>query len=390
MTFRTAVVDWAGRAVRQIAGTQVIDSNIRSLSLSRADIEDRAELFYQFGGSEKLKFPQPVGLGSVPESIARITTREIQLPEPFVAEIHDVELVGPRGVCITNDNRYLLETSALGDPGVLAQNLLLTVSDQSVPMRWRRLKPIYKMDTAISLVGSWTHGYFHWTSDWLSRLEVLSLYEEKTGKAPPVLIPQDATRWMLDALEMNGINRDRWVEFDGSRLRVNTLIVPSIPRKTTFEDPKKVDVYSPRAYRWIRGQIRDTTNFSDVDNEPAENILISRNDAKNRRLVNEREILAGLSADFKSYSLSELSFREQVLLFANADTIVAPHGAGLTNILYSTDAVVIELFGSLTSPCYFTLSQIGNNRYGFVRCEQIERDIRVDPSKLTQLLHKVS
>jgi capsular polysaccharide biosynthesis protein len=62
-------------------------------------------------------------------------------------------------------------------------------------------------------------------------------------------------------------------------------------------------------------------------------LYISRLDSQSRVLVNEREIQAvAESVGCTSVVLSELTFQEQVRLFAEASLIVAPHGAGLTNI----------------------------------------------------------
>ena len=42
-------------------------------------------------------------------------------------------------------------------------------------------------------------------------------------------------------------------------------------------------------------------------------------------------------------TLSGMSVRDQVRLFRDARTIVAPHGAGLTNMIYAEHARIIEL-----------------------------------------------
>lgn len=74
--------------------------------------------------------------------------------------------------------------------------------------------------------------------------------------------------------------------------------------------------------------------------------LCLRSDAD--RVVFEMNPLEKLN--FVKYVLSELSFRDQVRLFANADIIVDPHGTGLTNLIYSTDVNVVELLTSEVEP----------------------------------------
>jgi capsular polysaccharide biosynthesis protein len=64
-------------------------------------------------------------------------------------------------------------------------------------------------------------------------------------------------------------------------------------------------------------------------------IYINRLDSAARRLLNETDVIECAEAHgFTSLSLSPLSVAEQVALFTNATHIIAPHGAGGTNILF--------------------------------------------------------
>jgi capsular polysaccharide biosynthesis protein len=75
-----------------------------------------------------------------------------------------------------------------------------------------------------------------------------------------------------------------------------------------------------------------------------------------------------MAADFgmTSLKLESLSFLEQICLFAKADLIVAEHGAGLTNLLFSSDCRVVELlpsgFGNWAYPAIAALKQVEFNR----------------------------
>jgi capsular polysaccharide biosynthesis protein len=73
-------------------------------------------------------------------------------------------------------------------------------------------------------------------------------------------------------------------------------------------------------------------------------IYISRRSATHRRIVNEDEVraLAGRHG-FEVVELEDLPVTEQIRMFASARTILAPHGAGLTNIIYSERPRVLEL-----------------------------------------------
>ena len=69
--------------------------------------------------------------------------------------------------------------------------------------------------------------------------------------------------------------------------------------------------------------------------------------SKGRRVLNESDVMQALHPlGFTHYLLEDLSFEEQCRLFYDADAVVAPHGAGLANLIYAKHASVIEYFPS--------------------------------------------
>jgi capsular polysaccharide biosynthesis protein len=74
-------------------------------------------------------------------------------------------------------------------------------------------------------------------------------------------------------------------------------------------------------------------------------IYVSRRDTPKRRLVNEEELFSELrKLGFSRIVPGEMSVPEQVSAFSNASVIVGPHGAGLTNIMFSPpDATIVEI-----------------------------------------------
>ncbi len=70
-----------------------------------------------------------------------------------------------------------------------------------------------------------------------------------------------------------------------------------------------------------------------------EKIYINRLDFSIRQLLNEDEVIRCVeNHGFTSISLTGLSVAQQVALFRRATHIIAPHGAGSTNILFSNPA----------------------------------------------------
>lgn len=66
-------------------------------------------------------------------------------------------------------------------------------------------------------------------------------------------------------------------------------------------------------------------------------IYVSRSRAESRRICNEQQLSQRLcSQGFREVFLEDLSFSEQVRLFASASHVVAVHGSGLTNVLFAS------------------------------------------------------
>ncbi len=99
------------------------------------------------------------------------------------------------------------------------------------------------------------------------------------------------------------------------------------------------------------------------------NVYISRRDAPMRKIINESEIIAALRGlGYVDICLSDLSALDQMSLFQDAKSIVAPHGMGLTHLLFSNgDAELLELFNpEVGSDAYAFVARALGIRYGFL------------------------
>ena len=97
-----------------------------------------------------------------------------------------------------------------------------------------------------------------------------------------------------------------------------------------------------------------------------------------RYLLNEAEVFDSLKDyGFKKYVLENLSIEEQIELFYDADYVVSAHGAGLSNIIFSHQIRILELFPTqFVVPHYYYLSKSLGHTYGYW-CGQ-EKDIHAN------------
>jgi len=89
-----------------------------------------------------------------------------------------------------------------------------------------------------------------------------------------------------------------------------------------------------------------------------ENLYITRESAARRRVTNEDELGSALAArGFTKLRLESLTWVEQVAAFSRAKVIVAPHGAGLANLVFCQPGTrVVEFFHpAYANTCYANL-----------------------------------
>ena len=122
-------------------------------------------------------------------------------------------------------------------------------------------------------------------------------------------------------------------------------------------------------------------------------LYVTRRDARSRRIVNEEQIVKLLRRlGFEIVCPGELSFSEQIRLFAQARVIIGPHGAGLTNTVFAPqNATLIELFPENyinINGCYWALANICSQTYAFLTGTSEGTDFHIDVDKLERLLEK--
>jgi hypothetical protein len=317
--------------------------------------------------------------GIVPGDMEFGEVDRLRFPEPFVCELHEASVFAPVGLTTTRDGSVVRDVSAssLFENGYLDQALSMTVARQGL-LECRGGLPTVSddgpaVDVACSLCPLWTN-YYHWTVECLPRLWSIAEYERRTGREPLLVIPPDPPRWLRESLLLAGFSRNRWLGLGHDRIRVNRLVVPTFPGPT------------PAEIEWIRERILDESESS--DDRPR--IYVTRDDVTRRRVRNESEVINALSEyGVEPVALEDLSIQEQARLFADAELIVGPHGAGFANLLYAKDTAVLELFGKKTPTTFVRLADALDLPYTRLRCRSTHVDLTVDVDSLLQAVEKL-
>jgi hypothetical protein len=243
-------------------------------------------------------------------------------------------------------------------------------------LRWRKLRGDY-----YSLAAMWAENFYHWHYDVLPRLESALPY------LPPdtlFMLPAKTSEWQLESLGAFGIHRERLVPL--------AYGIDYIAERFWFATPIGHTGF-PESTLLSRVARRMASLTSQSSLEIPARIYISRRKAKNRRILNESELKPVLDRwDFHIVCLEDFSLATQIRLFQGCRAVLAPHGAGLANILHChRGAWVGELRHGDTPLCYEVAAHLlGLNYHQLKIPKQVEvtldADYVLDPALLDSWL----
>lgn len=257
-------------------------------------------------------------------------TREYnhQFSTTFVAEIPQGRVIFEAGFIIATDDKILADVSV---------EHRRTIQGHTLFSLWK-LPPVYQITgKAVMLSTKGSDVYFHWMFEVLPRLELLRCSGIDFNDIDTFIFSTYHLPFQLETLKILEIpqpkivtNRDRY------HIQAEELIVPSWTG---------IPGHMPH---WACDFLRRSflTNACGKSLEPSPRIYISRAQCRHRQVCNEARVTEVLEKlGFKTVILESMSVVEQALLFSGAEVVVAPHGAGLSNLVFCQPGTkVIEFF----------------------------------------------
>ncbi len=196
-------------------------------------------------------------------------------------------------------------------------------------LRIRRKRP----GRALLLGTKEAGNYYHWMLDCVPRWKLM--VEAGFMDYDYVLLNMDtlSKSFCRDILDLLGVPVAK-------RLHCSTIFLHEFDWLVTPSMPFPRWEVSAWACEWV------SSLFNGKNAYAPERIYISRRATTNRPLTNEAELESELTAHgFKVIQPEQFSVAEQAAMFRRAKCVVAPHGAGLTNLIFAPRGTqLIELF----------------------------------------------
>ncbi|CBJ29440.1 conserved unknown protein [Ectocarpus siliculosus] len=196
--------------------------------------------------------------------------------------------------------------------------------------------------------------YYHLLVENLSRITIVldMLLENPDIKVAVHSISESHREYIYGLFELLGISQDRVLFIH--KIHADLALVPPA---TVCGKPNAVLVTLLR-HALLQGMYPDTGGVPPTPPKPIMVLIVRKN---KRGLGNNTEVRDALIQNFPDHDVVEFfgtdPIREQLDLFATASVIVAPHGAGLANIVVSPLHTMILEIGPIECPtCYVNMA----------------------------------
>jgi capsular polysaccharide biosynthesis protein len=193
--------------------------------------------------------------------------------------------------------------------------------------------------------------YTHWLLDTLPRLLLLAESGSDFSEFDNFLFATAQSGFHKSTLADLGIGLDRVVtrQHDGGLFQVDSFTHVTAPRRDFLTHP--------RIYELVCAHFGMNETYRRQPTKQPLRLFISRGKASRRRIVNEDAVMEMLAPlGFQAIFLEDLSIAETARMIASASHIIAPHGAGLANLVFARAGTrVMELFNAHLSREYWVI-----------------------------------
>jgi capsular polysaccharide biosynthesis protein len=198
--------------------------------------------------------------------------------------------------------------------------------------------------------------FSHWMFDVLPKIDVLRRAGWMDRDIDHYVINGENPAFMKESLDRLGIPSAKIVPVDDVVISAKRLLIPSRIR-LRFATP-------PWARRFVRETFGDPASRRGPRNSPPR-LYISRAKARRRRIINEEQVRDALEKrGFVTAFAEDHSIAEFARIVAGAEQIVAPHGAGLANLVFGGEGLkVLEMYSAHIVAEYWLLTSGIGGRY---------------------------
>ncbi len=262
-------------------------------------------------------------------------------PSCAAVTFKDAEIIG-NGIVVDKDGTLQLEST------VFQQEYLDRLKQTHLVVTRHLIKPLVIDKEVIVVADYLSSNYFHWVMEGLARLAAYHqaghFFKEKIIAVSPVSPP-----FVKQSLQLFfGIDEQQILYLNTKRVKARSVTLISYLHQRNAATAH-LDVYHSAVFKLLSSSLNATAHLS-------KRIIIARKNVSERQWQNLPEIEKQLMPfGFKVVFTEELSFAEQVQIFAGVEMVIAIHGAAFANLMFAVNCLVlVEIFPAsrrLTDVC---------------------------------------
>ncbi len=326
-------------------------SDFEYITTTSLTVDDAGLQHYSAFESEHYTLKPPFQTGSV--EVPELEYKSMESAKAFVGYVPDGKLWYDGGNAVAWDKRgRLVEDISIGHHRVVHASM-------------QSRDPV-KLDGRVCLLGNRSFvNYYHWMCDTLPRLEVLSKSGVDLDSIDHFVMQLPKHDFHLDSLARLGIDEDRLHTTDrGEYIQADELFVPIFGSNSL----------GLRQGEWSPAFLNRVFGPKTPPAEKGRRLYISRGTTGPRGISNEEQLMGALEPlGFELVRCEDYTLSEQAEMFAAADAVIGPHGAGLTNTVFCRPGtVVLELFNAHIAACFWVISELLNLRHAIQFCGYID------------------
>ena len=242
-------------------------------------------------------------------------------------------------VSIISGNHLVKKASFQQINGLLKTNKNVTLNTGTPKL----IKSINGSLIILTQGASGHNNYAHWMLDVLPRIKLL-LSKMLISEIKNIYVTK-LNKFQNQSFSFLGLKTFKIIDPNIFRhVKADQIISVSHPyyfKKTWFYAQSNLPSW---IIKFLRNDISKKVKFK---KKSYKRIFIDRSDSlqNHSKLINNTEVIKYLkSKRYKCLRLTELNLKDQISIFKNCNTIIAPHGAGLTNIAFcKKNTKVIEI-----------------------------------------------
>lgn len=186
------------------------------------------------------------------------------------------------------------------------------------------------------------YNYYHFLYDFICPLFI---YRNSNPDAQ-IYLPFDPAKWQFEWLNIIGQTKVLHARLNGN------FSASKINRFENFVDSKN-QIQRTQDFIFFKNYVQKTINQTQGDIKKYI-YIVRKNSSMGRNIVNQKEIITNLvRLGFAIVDLDRMSVQMQLKVFQNAQLIVSPHDAGLSNLVAAKSGTkILELLPMQTDGIY--------------------------------------